>query len=109
MRQSRVDVACVACFNRIFPADLLTLPHGFLNLHPSLLPHYRGPDPIFWQLRDGVQTDGRHRPLDGRRRGHRRHCGAGARRPRRRAFSEPDQTPRRGHRRTSAARRVRRG
>lgn len=59
VRQWQVDVACVACFSRILPVDLLTLPtHGFLNLHPSLLPNYRGPDPIFWQLHDGVEPLG---------------------------------------------------
>jgi len=51
------DVACVACFTRRIPAAVLRLPrHGFLNLHPSLLPHYRGPEPLFWQLRDGATT-----------------------------------------------------
>lgn len=59
VRRWQVDVACVACFSRILPADLLTLPtHGFLNLHPSRLPHHRGPDPIFWQLREGVDPLG---------------------------------------------------
>lgn len=59
VRHWQVDVACVACFNRILPLELLTLPtHGFLNLHPSRLPNYRGPDPIFWQLRDGVEPMG---------------------------------------------------
>ncbi|MCB0132516.1 MAG: hypothetical protein KDD78_16760 [Caldilineaceae bacterium] len=54
-----VDVACVACFPRRLPAALLNLPrHGFLNVHPSLLPQYRGPAPIFWQLRDGLTTAG---------------------------------------------------
>lgn len=48
-------VACVACFTRRIPAAVLRLPRqGFLNLHPSLLPHYRGPEPLFWQLRDGA-------------------------------------------------------
>lgn len=51
------DVACVACFTQRIPAAVLHLPrHGFLNLHPSLLPHYRGPEPLFWQLRDGART-----------------------------------------------------
>jgi len=53
----RADVACVACFTRRIPAAVLCLPRlGFLNLHPSLLPHYRGPTPLFWQLRDGAPT-----------------------------------------------------
>ncbi len=53
------DLACVACFDRIIPARLLALPrHGFLNVHPSLLPHFRGPQPLFWQLRQGVNPVG---------------------------------------------------
>ena len=51
------DVACVACFTRRIPLSLLALPRlGFLNIHPSLLPAYRGPTPFFWQLRDGAAT-----------------------------------------------------
>jgi methionyl-tRNA formyltransferase len=50
------DVACVACFPWRIPASLLALPtHGFLNLHPSLLPAYRGPEPLFWVLRAGAE------------------------------------------------------
>lgn len=57
LRALAADVAVVACFNRRIPAALLAIPrHGFLNLHPSLLPDYRGPAPLFWQLRDGAQT-----------------------------------------------------
>lgn len=49
------DVACVACFSKKIPRALLALPkYGFLNVHPSQLPAYRGPAPLFWQLRDGV-------------------------------------------------------
>jgi methionyl-tRNA formyltransferase len=50
-----LDVVCVACFPWRIPASLLALPaYGFLNVHPSLLPAYRGPAPLFWQLRDGL-------------------------------------------------------
>ena len=52
----RPDVACVACWPCRIPIALLALPpHGFLNLHPSLLPNHRGPEPLFWVLRDGAQ------------------------------------------------------
>ncbi|MBV7331247.1 hypothetical protein KFU94_24020 [Chloroflexi bacterium TSY] len=48
------DVACVACFDERIPDPLLAVPRlGFLNVHPSLLPHFRGPTPLFWILRDG--------------------------------------------------------
>lgn len=59
LRTLAPDVACVACFDRIIPARLLALPpHGFLNVHPSLLPHFRGPEPLFWQLRAGINPVG---------------------------------------------------
>ena len=48
------DVACAACFPKRIPPSVLRLPRfGFLNLHPSLLPHYRGPYPLFWIFRNG--------------------------------------------------------
>ncbi len=54
-----VDVACVACFSLRIPGSLLALPRfGFLNVHPSLLPAYRGPAPLFWQFRHGVDPVG---------------------------------------------------
>jgi len=53
------DVAVVACFNKRLPANLLTLPqHGFLNVHPSRLPHFRGPAPLFWTFQAGIQETG---------------------------------------------------
>lgn len=52
------DVICVACFSRRLPAEVLRLPRlGCLNVHPSLLPANRGPDPLFWTFRRGdVET-----------------------------------------------------
>ncbi len=48
------DLICVSCFNQIFPPPLLALPHlGCLNLHPSRLPHFRGPSPLFWIFHEG--------------------------------------------------------
>ena len=53
------DLIVVACFSRIFPPTLLALPRfGCLNLHPSLLPTYRGPAPLFWQARQGAAQTG---------------------------------------------------
>ena len=57
LRAFAPDVAVVACFTRRIPPAALAVPRlGFLNLHPSLLPAYRGPQPLFWQLRDGAPT-----------------------------------------------------
>ena len=53
----RSEVAIVACFTQRIPDAVLRQPrYGFLNIHPSLLPAYRGPTPVFWQLRDGAET-----------------------------------------------------
>ena len=50
------DVVCVACFPKRIPKRLLDLPsHGFWNVHPSMLPDYRGPVPLFWTFREGVR------------------------------------------------------
>src|ERR687896_463080 len=36
------------------PADVLALPRlGAINLHPALLPRYRGPAAVEWALRNG--------------------------------------------------------
>lgn len=46
-----IDVAIVASFGKILPGEYLKIPkHGFLNVHPSLLPQFRGPSPIQAQI-----------------------------------------------------------
>lgn len=53
------DAIAVACFPRRLPAALLRLPRlGALNLHPSLLPANRGPDPLFWTFYHGDEQTG---------------------------------------------------
>lgn len=45
-------------WTRRIPAMLVALaPHGGINVHPSLLPRHRGPDPYFWTLyREDAET-----------------------------------------------------
>ncbi|MFT4039450.1 MAG: formyltransferase family protein [Thermomicrobiales bacterium] len=53
------EVAVAACFPwRLSPAAVLAPRLGVLNIHPSLLPHGRGPEPVFWAFRDGVSETG---------------------------------------------------
>ncbi len=53
------DLIVTSCFARKIPLNILKLARlGAVNLHPSLLPKYRGPDPVFWQLRDAVMVSG---------------------------------------------------
>jgi methionyl-tRNA formyltransferase len=48
------DLAISAAFPMLIPADALDVPPmGIINTHPSLLPRYRGPNPIAWTVRNG--------------------------------------------------------
>jgi methionyl-tRNA formyltransferase len=59
LAELRPDLACVACWPWRLPSALLGLPrHGFLNVHPALLPALRGPEPLFWALRAGDERIG---------------------------------------------------
>jgi methionyl-tRNA formyltransferase len=49
-------VACFPCL--LSPYVTAAASRSCLNLHPSLLPRYRGPDPLFWQLRDAAGETG---------------------------------------------------
>lgn len=41
------DLFIVAAYGKILPKEILNIPtHGTLNVHPSLLPKYRGPSPV---------------------------------------------------------------
>ncbi len=52
-------VIVVACWHTRLPDRLLALPlWGGMNLHPSLLPHFRGPTPLFWQRHAGMRETG---------------------------------------------------
>ena len=53
------DVIIVASYGKIIPNTILEkTSHGALNVHPSLLPLYRGPSPIESALLDGVTETG---------------------------------------------------
>lgn len=43
----RPHVGVVAAYGEILRKNVLGIPpHGYLNIHPSLLPHHRGPTPV---------------------------------------------------------------
>lgn len=53
------DVIVVAAYGRLLPGPVLnTPPHGCLNIHPSLLPRYRGPSPIVSAILEGEASTG---------------------------------------------------
>ncbi len=53
------DAVVIIAYGQIIPARLLTIPRlGWLNLHASLLPHYRGAAPIHWAIANGETVTG---------------------------------------------------
>jgi methionyl-tRNA formyltransferase len=59
IRSIAPQVAVAACFLWRLPRDAReTPPLGILNVHPSLLPAGRGPEPVFWTLRRGERMTG---------------------------------------------------
>lgn len=59
LAKERVDVLVVVFFNQLLRPEVFEpLPLGAINAHPSLLPRYRGPAPLFWTFKDGATESG---------------------------------------------------
>jgi methionyl-tRNA formyltransferase len=53
------DVVVIIAYGQIIPARLIALPRlGWINLHGSLLPKYRGAAPIHWAIANGETHTG---------------------------------------------------
>src|ERR1700722_13593793 len=53
------DAVVIIAYGQIIPARLLTIPRlGWLNVHGSLLPKYRGAAPIHWAIANGETVTG---------------------------------------------------
>ena len=53
------DLCIVVAYGKIIPSKILSVPRlGFLNIHPSLLPKYRGASPIQSAIKDGCAITG---------------------------------------------------
>ena len=47
LKEFGAEVGVLAAYGKILPAELLSLfPKGIINIHPSLLPKWRGPAPV---------------------------------------------------------------
>jgi methionyl-tRNA formyltransferase len=47
-----IDLILMSCYGRRLPDALTDFPaNGCFNMHPSLLPAFRGPEPVFWQMK----------------------------------------------------------
>lgn len=59
LRKTKSPVAVLADFGLIIPKDVLNaFPKGIINIHPSLLPKYRGPTPVQTAILNGDKTTG---------------------------------------------------
>ena len=59
MKELNPDCAVVVAYGKIIPSEMLKLPKfGFVNVHGSLLPKYRGAAPIQWSIIDGETKTG---------------------------------------------------
>ncbi|MEX0933454.1 MAG: methionyl-tRNA formyltransferase [Candidatus Paceibacterota bacterium] len=59
LRDLHLDVAIVAAYGLIIPSAVLSAPkHGSINVHPSLLPKYRGASPLESQILADEDTMG---------------------------------------------------
>lgn len=55
----RPDLIIIAAYGKIIPKEILDIPkYGSLNVHPSLLPRWRGPSPIQYAILNGDEETG---------------------------------------------------
>lgn len=53
LTEKNIDLGIVASYSQILKSSTIqATKDGFINVHPSYLPHYRGANPIFWQIKD---------------------------------------------------------
>jgi methionyl-tRNA formyltransferase len=51
LQRVEADLFMVASFDQILRERALAVPRlGWVNVHPSLLPKYRGPEPLYWAI-----------------------------------------------------------
>jgi methionyl-tRNA formyltransferase len=59
LQRLKPELFLVASFGLIFPKWALDLPTiGAINVHPSMLPKYRGPSPMQWAILSGEERTG---------------------------------------------------
>lgn len=59
IESSSPDLIITSSFSQIMPRALISMPRlGVINIHPSLLPKYRGATPTVWVLMEGEKETG---------------------------------------------------
>lgn len=59
IENTKAEIAVLAAFGKIIPKNVLNhFKYGILNIHPSLLPKYRGPSPVQTAILNGDKETG---------------------------------------------------
>ncbi len=59
LEKFKADIFVVVSFGQLLSKDVLSIPKTYsINIHPSLLPKYRGASPINWAILNGETTTG---------------------------------------------------
>jgi len=59
LQELKPDLIIIAAYGQILPKEILDIPkQGCLNIHPSLLPKYRGPSPLQFTILNGAKETG---------------------------------------------------
>lgn len=59
IKKFKVDLGILASYGRLIKKEIIDcFPLGIINIHPSLLPKYRGPSPIQYALLNGEKITG---------------------------------------------------
>lgn len=59
IRDFPIDIGVVAAYGQKIPNEILNVPtYGYINVHTSLLPKYRGASPIQWSIINGDKETG---------------------------------------------------
>jgi methionyl-tRNA formyltransferase len=59
LKKLKPDLFIVSAYGKIIPQEILDIPkYGAINVHPSLLPKYRGASPIQTAILNGEKTSG---------------------------------------------------
>jgi methionyl-tRNA formyltransferase len=59
IKNMNADFGVLVAYGRIIPQEIIDVfPHGIINIHPSLLPKYRGPTPIEQVILDDAEESG---------------------------------------------------
>lgn len=59
LRDYGAQAAVLVAYGKIIPQEVIDIfPRGIINIHPSLLPKYRGPTPVETAILDGAKETG---------------------------------------------------